>query len=140
MCRARTWRMTSHPGTADANDRAVAEPRPPAARPAPSSPSPADKPGAPKLTPRPARRRRPFDLVLHAPQTLRALVRADEIWLVALAAVVGVAAGLLVVAMNVGTQALHEVLFRIGADERLSSVARLEPLRAVLVPVWAASR
>src|SRR5207248_7078037 len=50
------------------------------------------------------------------------------------AGVVGAAAGLLVVAMNVGTQALHELLFRIEAHERLSSVARLDPLRAVLVP------
>ena len=32
------------------------------------------------------------------PQTLRALVRADELWLVALAAFIGVAAGLAVVA------------------------------------------
>ena len=35
--------------------------------------------------PRPRRRRAFGDWVLHAPQTLRALVRADEIWLVVLA-------------------------------------------------------
>ena len=32
--------------------------------------------------------------VLHVPQRLRALVRADEIWLVVLAALLGLAAGL----------------------------------------------
>ena len=44
----------------------------------------------PKIS-RPERARRALgEAVLHAPQTLRALVRADEIWLVVLAAVVGV--------------------------------------------------
>ena len=128
--------MTSHPGAAEADQRAAAEPQPPAGRTAspPTTPQLPDRSGTPKLTAGPGRRRRPFDLVLHAPQTLRALVRTNEIWLVALAAVVGVAAGLLVVAMNIGTQALHQLLFRISGYERLSGVARLDPLRALLVP------
>ena len=43
------------------------------------------------------RPRRAFgDAVLHAPQTLRALVRADEIWLVVLSAFVGCGAGIAV--------------------------------------------
>jgi hypothetical protein len=37
--------------------------------------------------------RSPFAAVLHAPQVLRALVRADEAWLVLLAAFVGPLAG-----------------------------------------------
>ena len=129
--------MTSEPGTAEADQRAAAEPQPPAGRTAspPTSSQLPDRSGTPKLTAGAGgRRRRPFDLVLHAPQTLRALVRTNEIWLVALAAVVGVAAGLLVVAMNVGTQVLHELLFRIDSHERLSSAGRLDPLRALLVP------
>ncbi len=44
---------------------------------------------APVADPQLRRHRRFGDAVLHAPQTLRALVRADEIWLVVLAAVVG---------------------------------------------------
>ena len=53
----------------------------------------------------------------HAPQTLRALVRADELWLVLLAAMVDIAAGLAVVAMNEATQLAHVVLYglQIGA-------------------------
>ncbi|MBV9756136.1 MAG: chloride channel protein [Alphaproteobacteria bacterium] len=79
-------------------------------------------------------RRRALDLVSHAPQTLRALVRANEVWLVALAALVGIGAGLLVVAMNVGTQLLHQVLFAISVEQRLSSVDRVHPARALIVP------
>ena len=49
-----------------------------------------------------ARPRRPLnEAIAHAPQTLRALVRADEMWLVVLAAGVGLAAGLVVSLMNV---------------------------------------
>jgi CIC family chloride channel protein len=66
----------------------------------------------------------------HAPQTLRALVRADELWLVLLAAVMGVAAGLAVVAMNQTTQLAHELLYGLPAGERLSSQASIAPVRA----------
>src|SRR6202020_1831346 len=58
-----------------------------------------DAPAARAATTRAAvhRHRRPLgEAVLHAPQTLRALVRADEIWLVVLSAFVGCGAGLLV--------------------------------------------
>jgi len=72
--------------------------------------------------------------VLHAPQTLRALVRADEIWLAMLAAAVGALAGLLVVVINNVTLASHRTLFALSNDGRLSGLARLEPSRAVLVP------
>ena len=42
------------------------------------------------------------------PQTLRALVRADEIWLVALSAFVGCGAGILVWVMTETTQLVHQ--------------------------------
>ena len=42
----------------------------------------------------PRRHRRPLGVVMHAPQTLRALVRADEIGLVVLSAIVGSVAGI----------------------------------------------
>ena len=81
------------------------------------------------------RQLRPFgDMVLHAPQTLRALVRADEIWLVVLAAFIGCLAGIAVSAMSIGTQLVHEVLFNLPHGQRLSGAETLEPLRAVLVP------
>ena len=76
----------------------------------------------------------PFrDWVLHAPQTLRALVRTDEIWLVGLAAVVGIAAGLFVVAMTEVTLAMHTVLFATDG-ERISGLVRVDRLRTVVVP------
>ena len=132
--------MTALPGGAGIGDNPAAEPLLPRSRPAPPAepptPPPLAKTGGVKSRAAPARhRRRPFgDWVLHAPQTLRALVRTDEVWLVALAALVGIGAGLLVVAMNIGTQALHHVLFRLTIDERLSGLTRVDRWRAVLVP------
>ena len=56
-------------------------------------------------TPGAKRHRRPFsNVVLHAPQVLRALVRTDEIWLVVLAAFVGFFTGCAVWLMTVATQ------------------------------------
>ena len=75
------------------------------------------------------------DWVVHAPQTLRALVRADEIWLVVLAAIVGVIAGLCVCAMGAATQLAHEWLFDLGDYERLSGLVKLDWRRAILVPM-----
>jgi len=78
-------------------------------------------------------RRAVFDAVLHAPQALRAMVRADEIWLVILAAAVGLAAGLVVVAMSETAQVMHRVLYRLAPGDYLSSQVRVQPVRAVLV-------
>ncbi len=81
------------------------------------------------------RPRRPIgSAVMHAPQVLRALVRADEIWLVVLAAFVGCGTGIAVWLMTATTQLIHETLFLIGPDDRLSAMASLEPLRTVFVP------
>ncbi len=80
---------------------------------------------------------RPFGrFVLHAPQTLRALVRAEEIWLVVLAAFVGFGGGLLVAAMSFGAQLMHTVLFALPSGQRLSGAVGLEPWRALLVPTF----
>ncbi len=81
------------------------------------------------------RPKRPLgEIVLHVPQTLRALVRADEIWLVALAALVGCGAGLFVVVMNLATWEMHHGLFLIYGHERLSGMAQLDRGRTLLVP------
>ena len=81
------------------------------------------------------RPRRPIgSAVLHAPQVLRALVRADEIWLVVLAAFLGCGTGILVWLMTSTTQLVHETLFLIEPWERLSARVTLDPWRTVIVP------
>jgi CIC family chloride channel protein len=65
---------------------------------------------------------------------LRAFVRAHETSLVILAALVGVAGGLVVAAMSAAVELLHVVLFDLDNGQRLSSQLRIEPLRALLVP------
>ena len=83
----------------------------------------------------PLRARRSLSgVVLHAPQVLRALVRTDELWLSLLAATIGVIAGFCVTGMTLSTQWVHRILFHLGAHERLSGQADIEPLRAVLGP------
>src|SRR6266702_2289288 len=71
---------------------------------------------------------------LEAPRRLRAFVRAHETSLVVLAALIGIVAGLVVLAMSVAVAALHALLFNISITERLSSQPSIETLRAVLVP------
>ena len=73
-------------------------------------------------------------MVLHAPQTLRALVRTDEIWLVVLSAFVGCGAGILVWLMTEATQQVHQLLFHIAANQRLSAMVELSPIRTLAVP------
>ncbi len=75
------------------------------------------------------------DWVLHAPQILRALVRADEIWLAILSAIVGVLSGLGVVIINAITQLMHERLFALPTGQGLSESLHIAPLRAFVVPV-----
>ena len=73
-----------------------------------------------------------MEAVTHAPQVMRALVRADELWLVVLAAIVGIAAGLCVTAMGMITQAMHGLLYGLDLRERLSSQAEISPLHTAL--------
>jgi CIC family chloride channel protein len=80
------------------------------------------------------RRRGLADLALHAPQNLRALVRADEISLVVVAAILGALSGLLVVAMNQASQFAHELLYALPTGQRLSAQLSLAPWRALCVP------
>ncbi|MGD0104661.1 MAG: chloride channel protein [Rhodopila sp.] len=81
------------------------------------------------------RPRRPIgSAVMHAPQVLRALVRADEIWLVVLAAFVGCVTGGMDWLMTETTQLVHQTLFGITHAQRLSAMASLNPLRTLIVP------
>ena len=72
--------------------------------------------------------------VAHAPQVLRALVRADEVWLLVVAAGIGVLAGVSVWLINETTQLVHEGLFGISSGQRLSAMDRLSPWLTVAVP------
>src|SRR6204780_1937278 len=71
---------------------------------------------------------------LEAPRRLRAFVRSHETSLILLAVLIGLTAGLVVVAMSVAVAGLHALLFNISIRERLSSQFKTEPLRALLVP------
>ena len=73
--------------------------------------------------------------MLHTPKVLRALVRADEIWMGLLTAVVGVVGGLGVVVMNAIVALMHQQLFALPMGQGVSASEQLEPMRAVGVPV-----
>jgi CIC family chloride channel protein len=73
--------------------------------------------------------------LLHVPQTLRALVRADEVWFALLSAAVGVLGGLGVVLINAVTAAMHFYLFALPPGQGLSESLVVSPLRAFGVPV-----
>jgi CIC family chloride channel protein len=83
----------------------------------------------------PGSRARRLFLSIEVPQALRALVRAREYGLIAVAAIVGVLAGLVVAAMGFGVSILHWLLFGIPLGERLSAVTKLDPVTALAVPM-----
>ncbi|MDE1895617.1 MAG: chloride channel protein [Rhodospirillales bacterium] len=72
---------------------------------------------------------------MRIPPLLRALVRADEVWLALLAAAVGVFAGLGVALINEISFLMHQNLFDLGRGMELSETPKLDPLRAIAVPV-----
>ena len=72
--------------------------------------------------------------MLSAPQTLRALVRTDEIWLSVLATFVGAFAGICAVAMNQTTLAAHRLLFALKTGERLSGATDIDHWRVLTIP------
>ena len=63
------------------------------------------------------------------------MVRARESSLIALAAVVGAIAGLVVTAMGAGVDTLHRLLFQLEPGVRLSGLLRLDPAIAISVPL-----
>jgi chloride channel protein, CIC family len=72
---------------------------------------------------------------LEIPRRLRAVVRARESSLVALAALVGVIAGLVVAGMGTAVDLLHELFFDLQHGERLSARLVLNPYLALSVPL-----
>ncbi|MBI3699639.1 MAG: chloride channel protein [Afipia sp.] len=76
----------------------------------------------------------PSTFFLEAPSRLRAIVRARESALIAIAVIVGAASGLFVVAMSNAVELLHVGLFGIAPGTRLSAQIHIDPLHAVVVP------
>ncbi len=72
---------------------------------------------------------------LEMPRRLRAVVRARESSLIALAALVGAIAGLIVAAMGAGVDGLHTLFFHLPPGDRLSALPRLDPFVAISVPL-----
>ena len=72
---------------------------------------------------------------LEIPRRLRALVRARESSLVALAMLVGTIAGLVVAAMGFTVDLLHEIFFNLQPGERLSARLSLNPILALSIPL-----
>jgi CIC family chloride channel protein len=72
---------------------------------------------------------------LEIPRRLRALVRARESSLIALATLVGALAGLVVAAMGATVDLLHSVFFNLNPGERLSARLSLDPVLALSVPL-----
>ena len=72
---------------------------------------------------------------LEIPRRLRAIVRARESSLIALAALVGAIAGLVVAIMGAAVDILHRLFFNLDAGVQLSGLLRLDPLTAISVPL-----
>ena len=72
---------------------------------------------------------------LEIPRRLRALVRARESSLIALAVLVGAIAGLVVAVMGNTVDLIHEILFHLQPGERLSARLTLDPALALSVPL-----
>lgn len=72
---------------------------------------------------------------LFDPGRLRALLRRSELGLIALAAVVGVLAGLAVSGMSWISQTLHELVFGLPDGQRLSAADDVDRLLLLTVPI-----
>jgi len=65
---------------------------------------------------------------------LRAMVRGNEFFLIPLACIVGVVAGLVVTVMSEITQIAHTVIYGIPLDVRLSATVQVHPVAALAAP------
>lgn len=81
-------------------------------------------------------RRRLTAVTVDAPMHVRALVRADELWLALLAIVVGICSGLCVVLMDFLSHHFHFWFFALPhLGEGLSQQSHIDPIRAMVVPI-----
>jgi len=74
--------------------------------------------------------RRPLTLL----SLLRSRIRASELWLVAIAIVVGAVAGLLTVAVSTCARLLQAALYGLALNERLSAITALPLSRVAVLP------
>ncbi|HZS63575.1 MAG TPA: chloride channel protein [Xanthobacteraceae bacterium] len=79
-------------------------------------------------------RLRPLQPKFEVPQALRALVRARASGILVLGALVGALAGLVVAAMGYAVTLMHQALFGVSPGDRLSALAKLDPMLALSVP------
>jgi CIC family chloride channel protein len=79
-------------------------------------------------------RPRTLNFRVEIPQALRALVRAREAGLIAVAALVGVIAGLVVAGMGFGVEFLHRLFFSVPLGGRLSALSNIDSFSALVVP------
>ncbi|HVV80678.1 MAG TPA: chloride channel protein [Pseudolabrys sp.] len=82
----------------------------------------------------PGERTSGFFRSIEIPQALRALVRAREAGLIALAALIGVIAGLVVALMGFTVSLMHRSLYGIPLDQRLSGQTHIETWAAIAMP------
>ncbi|HET7411219.1 MAG TPA: chloride channel protein, partial [Pararhizobium sp.] len=66
---------------------------------------------------------------------LRVLTRRGEIWLVVLAASIGIAAGLAVVGLRDAAQEMHVLLYHLHPAQRLSGIEAIRPYPDALIPL-----
>jgi len=66
---------------------------------------------------------------------LRGEIRASEVWLVVIAALVGAASGLATIGIGEAAHTLQILLYNIDFDERLSALQRVDPRRLVALPL-----
>lgn len=62
------------------------------------------------------------------------MVRAREVWVIVLAAGIGVVGGLVVAGMGEAVRLMHFALFSVDPGESLSGQRSIDPMRALLVP------
>ncbi len=83
-----------------------------------------------------ATRRRLAAITVDAPMHVRALVRTDEVWLAAIAVVVGVFSGFCVFLMDFLSHHFHFWFFALPKlGEGLSQQTHIDPMRAIFVPI-----
>ena len=66
---------------------------------------------------------------------LRGRIRASELWVAAVAIVVGALSGLLTLAVGAGARGLQAALYGLDLDQRLSAIAALPAARVLVLPV-----
>ncbi len=78
---------------------------------------------------------KPRRAFLEAQAWLRGQIRASELWLLVIAAVVGAVSGLLSIAVAASAHGLQQALYGIDFDDRLSAVSSIPLERTIVLPI-----